>query len=1549
MKFYYLLFMIIITLLPSFVEASDMYKSYLHNPSIPDHPELNIQGILATDLWIGATTYQYPIEVPPGRNNLQPEVFLSYNHEISDQISNLFGRGWRWSGDYILRELNYSYSADKPSRNFKLILERNTYDLVYDPSDEKYHTKIESFLSIKNFSNGNNTDGQYWIVKKQDGTMYRFGYNFNSELNTSAGYASQWHLDLINDTHNNQIYYTYGRFFNQYNHSAGIYPLKIEYNNEKSRLIEFILEDRTDIITRYLHGSEIIESKKVKEIQIKANSNLVKKYVFNYTLNEPKTQSLLSSITVYGNDGVTSFSPIIFEYYNVTKGWKQEDKYLAPITRGFGGTGHDYGYRLVDLNRDGLIDIVGADKLNPSFNESWISNGTGWTRNDSWNVPDYIVDEYQVDTGMRFVDFNGDGLIDIVRGDGSLRKSWQNTGNGWILNSTWNLPTNTHPIDKSAGIFERGVRFVDFNGDGLIDIYSSTDDWQYSWKNTGNGWILDYNWSLLYYMVFNIYPSGKDEGIRLEDINNDGLVDVIKAKAPYNSSNVFTYINTGDGSWSLDTALRVPSDALFVNESGADMGVRIADINGDDLPDILKGSYLGNQSAWINNGSGWVNDTVWNIHERAFFVRDNGGNVGVRLVDANGDGSVDIMHGGDHKITYLNKNSYPYLLKRVLNSAGGSHNISYLQSSLLNNTGKDNIPDLGFNIWVTDNVLNNDGMEKKNIINYQYAGGFYDYRQGEFRGFNKASEIRPNISIIIHQFHQNDSLKGKEFKTEVFDIFWSPYQREERLWRDNAQGAYYITNLDSESTTMYDGVYDNPKVINTSYSYDAYGNVISTTRHGDVSITGDEKYEIFEYAYNTTQWIVNKLKHYLLYEADNITKARESFYHYDNLSYGTYPTHGDLTQEEQWLGTGSNSSTRYEYDIYGNIVKKIDPRGYAINYVYNLRDTTSTYVDKITNPKGHNMEYIYDLSTGNILPEKDSNNYVTNYTYDSFGRKEKIILPYDTPSLPTRTYSYSFDGISPESIKISERINSGQSQVLDYYFYYDGFGNLIQTKSPAENSQQITIDIYYDPQKKVIRQSIPYFSQETTNYSSPNLTTLGINYTYDVLDRIIQIRNIDGTSTNTTFNKSLISLFDEKGNKKIYQIDAYDQIIKVVEYLSNNYFFTRYRYSPTGEILQIDDAYGNVYNYTYDGLGRKIKDENPDAGVIVYNYDSNGNLINQTYSANTTFYVQYDSLNRILNKTAQGGVINYIYDMINGTISSVNSSLYTTNYSYDQRLRKVKEIKKINGVSFIKEWSYDNLGNVKTETFPDGSVITYNHSLQNLPNRIGNIISSVEYNPLNKPTKISYANSLDTIYIYNSSDYRLNKIKTGNKQEISYTYDSIGNIIKFNDIIHNRIDNINYDTLSRIISVKRAINQSNYTFNYSINPVGNILNLNASDSDNLTLIYSSNPVHSPRKIVGKGCDNLNITSFAEKNSNESKKIWEIIIKNEDVKNLDGVIWKIVGTDIPILSYMFNLTSGESMNVYVNENLTLPQQYNITAQVFTTCLADQQILQTSGGQ
>src|SRR3989344_7027653 len=222
MKFYYLLFMIIITLLPSFVEASDMYKSYLHNPSIPDHPELNIQGILATDLWIGATTYQYPIEVPPGRNNLQPEVFLSYNHEISDQISNLFGRGWRWSGDYILRELNYSYSADKHSRNFKLILERNTYDLVYDPSDEKYHTKIESFLSIKNFSNGNNTDGQYWIVKKQDGTMYRFGYNFNSELNTSAGYASQWHLDLINDTHNNQIYYTYGRFFNQYNHSAGI-------------------------------------------------------------------------------------------------------------------------------------------------------------------------------------------------------------------------------------------------------------------------------------------------------------------------------------------------------------------------------------------------------------------------------------------------------------------------------------------------------------------------------------------------------------------------------------------------------------------------------------------------------------------------------------------------------------------------------------------------------------------------------------------------------------------------------------------------------------------------------------------------------------------------------------------------------------------------------------------------------------------------------------------------------------------------------------------------------------------------------------------------------------------------------------------------------------------------------------------------------------------------------------------------------------------------------------------------------------------------------
>jgi len=101
-----------------------------------------------------------------------------------------------------------------------------------------------------------------------------------------------------------------------------------------------------------------------------------------------------------------------------------------------------------------------------------------------------------------------------------------------------------------------------------------------------------------------------------------------------------------------------------------------------------------------------------------------------------------------------------------------------------------------------------------------------------------------------------------------------------------------------------------------------------------------------------------------------------------------------------------------------------------------VRDFTSPYPDRITNALGHSTDFIYDVGTGNIL-NQTKNGIKTTFRYDAFERIRKEILPYDTAVFSTKSYTYTFDGVVPEVIKVSQKTTSNNT--LDTYYFYDGF------------------------------------------------------------------------------------------------------------------------------------------------------------------------------------------------------------------------------------------------------------------------------------------------------------------------------------------------------------------------------------------------------------------------------------------------------------------------------------------------------------------------------
>ena len=75
------------------------------------------------------------------------------------------------------------------------------------------------------------------------------------------------------------------------------------------------------------------------------------------------------------------------------------------------------------------------------------------------------------------IDINGDGLDDWVYSDGTNIYVLLNTGAGWESNAQlqWTIATSTlyQSPDLSTTYYDRGIRFLDINADGLPDFIRS--------------------------------------------------------------------------------------------------------------------------------------------------------------------------------------------------------------------------------------------------------------------------------------------------------------------------------------------------------------------------------------------------------------------------------------------------------------------------------------------------------------------------------------------------------------------------------------------------------------------------------------------------------------------------------------------------------------------------------------------------------------------------------------------------------------------------------------------------------------------------------------------------------------------------------------------------------------------------------------------------------------------------------------------------------------------------------------------------------------------
>lgn len=1052
-------------------------------------------GKYQTDLFTGNASYSYPIKVPKGTNDLTPEVSLSYNNSAAYSFSSIVGTGWNINTDYIERDVNYTPgNSSTGDDKFKLHFKGNVYDLVYVPSENRYHTKQESYLHIQKLTSTQNQKGEYWEIKTQDGTKYIFGKVTNAEhMCRGQDYVNHWKIEQVQDIHGNTIKYTY------IDGDGYSYIDKIEYNNSLVHKIEFTYSNIPFLRWQENQGCDWNEPYRLNSILVKTNNNLVRQYDFSFTLGD-SNQSLLTSITEKGSDG-SSLTPTTFTYRPEIHGWNTtEEKWINNVNL---DTHLEQGdVTMADVNGDGYVDIVKTiNHGGPTVSWKVLFNqgGNGWsTQFQTW-VNSADLDAAHLNrTDVRLIDVTGDSLPDIVKASSSNSwKVWRNTGSSWntTVENWGNISSYTGA--HLGGTGNDSAQLVDVTGDGLPDIVNTWWNGGQEWRvfrNTGSGWSgTPEVWS---HQNNGGYGHGLDSNdTYLVDANNDGLVDIVSSTYSgdnQNSTDTWrVWRNTGD-SWRNSNEVWINNANVTAHLGMENIGIN--DVNGDGLPDIVKVVDQGLNDEWrvlLNKGNFWSTEWVVWIPYSAGMDIDFSGEDNVRIIDVDGDGLSDIVQTKYSGVTntwnvYKNNGDAPKMLSSIILPQGGLINFDYIPSTTFDNTGADDVSDLRSSMWLVQKKTESNGMvnshQTVDITTYTYKDGMYDFGDKEFRGFNSVDEIASGSAKKKYVFNQDDALRGMLAEVQTRDLQDNPYVETENTWSSTSSNGIYTAKLDKETQYTYDGTASNPKVEETEFTYDTYGNIIKQSEKGDTSTTIDDRFTYNEYTINTSSWIVNTLRHTYKHASNDSTKVSESWFYYDNNTWiDDAPTKGDLTKEVKWLQGGTSPTTLFAYDTYGNRTQVTDANNHQMTYTF---DSTGTYPTSITNAKNQTTVINYDLATGNLLSKTDPNGNTTTYLYDVFGRITKEIKPSDTSEYPTTQYTYLIDGIAPEGIRISKREVSSSSATLDTFTFSDGLGRTIQTRHDAEDtSKQIVTDTFYDTTGEVKKETVPY-------HDSASVTTL---------------------------------------------------------------------------------------------------------------------------------------------------------------------------------------------------------------------------------------------------------------------------------------------------------------------------------------------------------------------------------------------------------------------------------------------------------------------------